>query len=59
MERKAKIGLDIAMLLLFIIELAGMFVPSRVHMVLGALLGCWPFPAWPWGFRHCPVPGGI
>lgn len=38
MERKTKIGLDIAMLLLFIIELAGMFVPSRVHMVLGALL---------------------
>lgn len=98
MHRKIKIALDIAMLLLFIIELAGMFVPSRVHMVLGALLlvaviahnivnrkfyqtllqgpytprrigngltsscccsalWCWPFPAWPWGFRHCPVPG--
>ena len=38
MHRKIKIALDIAMLLLFIIELAGMFVPSRVHMVLGALL---------------------
>lgn len=38
MQRKIKIALDIAMLLLFIVELAGMFVPSRVHMVLGALL---------------------
>lgn len=38
MQRKIKIALDITMLLLFIVELAGMFVPSRVHMVLGALL---------------------
>lgn len=38
MQRKVKIGLDILMLLLFIVELAGMFVPSKIHMVLGALL---------------------
>lgn len=38
MQRKVKIGLDIAMLLLFIVELAGMFVPSKIHMALGILL---------------------
>lgn len=38
MQKKVKIGLDIAMLLLFIVELAGMFVPSKIHMVLGTLL---------------------
>lgn len=38
MERKVKIALDIVMLLLFIVELAGMFVPSKIHMALGVLL---------------------